>query len=94
MAVYVVTWNLNKERSNYDAARRALLQHLERYDHTTDAGLESVRWISTTYTANQVLEDLRSKLDANDRIFLSQVAGGNHQGWLSQKVWDWINARI
>lgn len=30
MAVYVVTWNLNKERSNYDAARRQFIQHLER----------------------------------------------------------------
>jgi len=94
MAVYVVTWNLNKERSNYDAARRAFLQNLERYDNTQDTGLESVRWISTTYTANQVVDDLRSKLDANDRIFLTQVTKGNHQGWLSQKVWDWINARI
>lgn len=94
MAVYVVTWNLNKERNNYDVARRAFLQHIERYDHTQDAGLESVRWINTTYTANQVSEDLRSKLDANDRIFLTQVTKGNHQGWLSQKVWEWINARI
>ncbi|MDT4818089.1 hypothetical protein FQZ97_511770 [compost metagenome] len=94
MTVYVVTWNLNKERNNYDAARRAFLQHLERYDHTKDGGLESVRWISTTGTADQVLEDLRAKLDANDRVFLSQVARGNHQGWLSQQVWDWINARI
>lgn len=94
MAVYVVTWNLNQERSNYDAARRAFLQHLERYDNTKDSGLESVRWISTPNTASQVVDDLRARLDANDRIFVSQVVRGNHQGWLSNSVWDWINARI
>ncbi|VVP60631.1 hypothetical protein [Pseudomonas fluorescens] len=94
MTVYIVTWNLNKERNNYDTARRAFLQHLERYDNTKDGGLESVRWINTTTTADQVLQDLRTKLDANDRVFLSKVAQGNHQGWLSQNTWDWINARI
>ncbi len=94
MTVYVVTWNLNKERNNYDAARRAFIQHLERYDNTQDAGLESVRWISTASSVNQVTDDLRSKLDDNDRIFVTEVSRGNHQGWLSQRVWDWINARI
>ncbi len=36
MAVYVVTWNLNKERSNYDAARRQFIQHLERHPNVQD----------------------------------------------------------
>ncbi|MBC8648482.1 hypothetical protein GYM54_01845 [Pseudomonas sp. MTM4] len=94
MAVYVVTWNLNKERGNYDAARRAFLQHLERYDNKKDSGLESVRWINTPRSVHEVDADLRSKLDTNDRIFVCQVTNGNHQGWLDQPVWDWINARL
>lgn len=94
MAVYVVTWNLNKERQNYDASRRAFIQHLERYDNIKDSGLESVRWVSTASTATQVNQDLMSKLDKNDRLFVSQLTSGTHQGWLSQQVWDWINARI
>lgn len=94
MTVFVVTWNLNKERGNYDAARRAFVQHLDHYENTKDQGLESVRWVSTTRTVDQVTDDLRTKLDANDRLFVCQVARGNHQGWLSQQVWDWINARI
>jgi len=93
MAVFVVTWNLNKERGNYDAARRALLQHLERFDHTKDNGLESVRWISTAWTPDQIQKDLLTKLDKNDRLFISQITSGNHQGWLDEKVWTWINAR-
>ena len=94
MAVYVVTWNLNKERGNYDAARREFLKHLERYDNKKDSGLESVRWISTTRSVNDLEADLRTKLDTNDRIFVSQVTNGNHQGWLDKQVWDWINARL
>ncbi|WP_312545728.1 hypothetical protein [Pantoea eucalypti] len=94
MSVYVITWNLNKERQNYDTARRAFIQHLERYDNTKDSGLESVRWISTTSTAEQVQNDLQAKLDGNDRLFVSKLTSGNHQGWLSKQVWEWINARL
>lgn len=94
MAVYVITWNINKERQNYDTARRAFIQHLEHYDNIKDSGLESVRWISTASTATQVYQDLMSKLDKNDRLFVSLMASGTHQGWLSQQTWNWIDAHI
>ncbi len=94
MSVYVITWNLNNERQNYDSARRSFIQHLERYENTKDSGLESVRWISTSSTAEQVQKDLLTKLDGNDRLFISKLTSGNHQGWLSKQVWDWISARL
>lgn len=93
MAVFVVTWNLNKERSNYDQARREFLAVLDAFEHTKDQGLESVRWISTPITATSVNDRLQDKLDKNDRIFISKVNKGERNGWLSQPVWDWINAR-
>lgn len=94
MAVFVVTWNLNKERSNYDQARKDFLAHLEKYENKKDAGLETVRWISTTSSADQIDSRLREKLDANDRLFVSKLNKGEHQGWLSKDVWDWINSRL
>ncbi|WP_237649451.1 hypothetical protein [Xanthomonas translucens] len=73
MTVYVVTWNLNKERSNYDAARRQFIQHLERHPNVQDRGLESVRWVQSAGTAQQLSDDLRQKLDNNDRLFVEQA---------------------
>lgn len=94
MAVYVVTWNLNKERSNYDAARRQFIQHLERYPNTQDSGLESVRWVQSTGTAQQLSDDLRQKLDNNDRLFVSKLSADQYAGWLAKDVWDWIRSRL
>lgn len=94
MAVYVVTWNLNQERSNYAQARQAFIQHLESYQNVKDSGLETVRWISTTESADQIDSYLRKKLDDNDRLFVSKLTSGSHQGWLNQATWDWINARL
>lgn len=94
MAVFVVTWNLNKERTNYSSARNEFIKHLERYDNIGDPGLESVRFISTGSTAAQISTYLRQKLDNNDNIFVSKINRYEKQGWLKKNVWDWINIRI
>ena len=92
MPVYLVTWNLNKERRNYDDARKAFLGKLDAYVGIKDA-LESTRFIHTNATADEVTDDLRSEMDSDDRLFVCKVNPGQRQGWLSQAVWDWINAR-
>lgn len=94
MAVFVVTWNLNKERAGYDQARREFIAHLERFDSVKDSGLETVRWISTVNTANEVSTFLQQKLDANDRLFVSKLNRSENSGWLSKTTWEWINARL
>jgi len=94
MAVYLVTWNLNKERPNYDQARRALIAEIERYDNVKDPGLESVRFVSTTASAQAVSDSLKKKLDDNDRLFVARLTSGQHQGWLDKAVWAWINQRL
>lgn len=94
MAVFVVTWNLNQERASYDQARRAFVTHLERHTHHADSGLESVRWISTSWTAEQLYNDLAQKIDGNDRLFISKVAAGDYSGFLEQATIDWLVGKV
>lgn len=93
MAVYLVTWDLNKEKPNYAQARANFLAKLDEYENISDPGLDSVRFVSTSWSANQVSDDLRERLDSNDRIIVLSMTG-DHQGWLSQSVWDWINKHL
>jgi hypothetical protein len=94
MTVYLLTWELNKEKPNYAQARQDLITHLKRYQHIKDAGLDSAWFISTDWSADQVSEDVRKKIDSNDRLIVTKLVTGQHQGWLSQNVWDWINLRL
>lgn len=94
MAVYLVTWDLNKEKPNYYQARNSFVSHLDSYDNTKDDGLDSVRFISTNETVYQIDEYLRQKLDDNDRLFITKLVNYQHQGWLATTTWNWINARI
>ena len=42
MPVYLVTWDLNREKPNYSEQRQKLIAQLGRYQHIKDPGLDSV----------------------------------------------------
>ena len=94
MSVYLIAWDLNREKPNYATARANFLERLDEYTNVKDPGLDSVRFVSTTWSAQEVYSDLRKSLDNNDRIFVISFKDGSRQGWLNQNVWDWINARL
>lgn len=94
MSVYLVTWDINRERQNYTQARQNLINHLSRYEHIKDPGLDSVWFISSTASANAVSDDVRTMLDVNDRLIVTKLVRDQHQGWLAQNVWNWINTRL
>ena len=64
------------------------------FDNTRDSGLDSVRFVSTTSTADQVPADLRKKMDDSDQLIVTTLVSGNHQGWLDQAIRNWINAGL
>jgi hypothetical protein len=94
MSVFVVSWNLNKEKSNYNAARAAFITHLQRYPFIRDPQLETVWFLQSAATAASVDIDLRVKLDDDDRLVVSKMNRGEHAGWLNKDVWAWIEARL
>lgn len=94
MSVFIVSWNLNKEKSNYNAARTEFITHLQRYPFIRDPQLETVWFLQSTATASALSNDLRVKLDDNDRLVVSKMNRGEHAGWLNTDVWAWIEARL
>lgn len=94
MAVFLVTWDLNQEKPNYSQARTTFINHLQRYPHIKDPGLDSVWFIQASTNADSLSADLRTKLDDNDKIIVAQLHAGTHQGWLQKAVWDWINPKL
>ncbi|OGC93404.1 hypothetical protein A2389_02545 [Candidatus Adlerbacteria bacterium RIFOXYB1_FULL_48_10] len=95
MAVYLVTWDLNKEKSNYAEARAQVIARLQRYQHTKDPGLDSVWFLDGgTWSAEDVFKDIKPVFDDNDRFIITRIREGEKMGWLGQNVWAWINSRL
>ncbi len=94
MSVFLVTWNLNKEGSAYNVARQRLIDKLNEYPNVHDSRLDTVWFVESGSAASAVSADIRTKLDDNDRLFVTQLHKGYHAGWISKTVWNWINARL
>lgn len=95
MPVYLVTWDLNKEKPNYAKARDAFIALLDKFESKKDAGLDSVRFVSTSWDASQIHDYLRKVQDDNDRLFVTRLHKGSAErnGWLSKATWSWIRER-
>ena len=95
MGVYLVTWDLNREKPNYAAARKAFIALLDKFDSHTDTGLDSVRFVSTSWGASQIKDYLRNAQDDNDTLFVVRIRAGasERSGWLNKTTWAWIKER-
>jgi len=88
--VYLIKYELNKPGKNYDNLYAAL----RAYEYTKDDTLHSAWFVSTSWTADQISNDIRAHMDDNDKLIVTRLRSGEHQGWLSQGVWDWISPRL
>lgn len=94
MAVYLVTWNLNKEGAHYSAARKKFLDGFTGLDAAyAGKNLDTVAFVSTSGSATDLYNHLVKGIDANDRLFVVQVFPGSYYGWLDDTVVKWLNAR-
>jgi hypothetical protein len=53
--------------------------------------LTSHWFIRTEQSVQTWYEKLHKVMDENDYLFIVDITGQSRQGWLSQKVWDWLN---
>lgn len=92
MSVFLVTWNLNKELSQYQSARYAFLSRLSYFEHIFEAGLETVAFVSTPagYTSHDIYNQLLPALDQNDRIFITPIVG-NYRGYVGGATRVWLD---
>lgn len=94
MAVYLVTWDLNRQQPNYSEARNRLIEHLSRYETIRDANLDSVWFVRSQADSTTLMTDIRRAMTDNDRLFVTKLVNGEYHGWLEQRVGNWIDQRI
>lgn len=88
MAVYNVSYDLRKSGKNYTG----LYDEIKKRDWAHI--LDSTWLISTTESATQLRDRLRTTMDEDDSIFISKVNRIEYEGWLAQEYWDWIRSHI
>ncbi|MFS8149994.1 hypothetical protein [Vreelandella titanicae] len=88
MAVYCVSYDLNKSGQNYKGLINELEESPSWWHH-----LGSTWLIATHESADQLFKRLKPYLDDNDGILIITVTYPK-SGWLTQEAWDWINEHL
>jgi hypothetical protein len=88
--VLLISYDLNRgERpASYEAVRTMIEQHSISWAKP----LYSQWFVETNESPDAWDARMRTVTDPDDRWFICEVTR-NRQGWLSRKVWDWLNAR-
>ncbi|SER00306.1 hypothetical protein SAMN05216232_3929 [Virgibacillus subterraneus] len=88
MAVYLITYDLNKPGQDYDNLYETI-KSLGAWCHY----LDSTWLVDTSYSSNQIGDKLESATDKGDSYLIIKVTN-DYQGWLPQEAWDWIHDHI
>ena len=84
--VLMITYDLNKVK-DYQKLYRAI----EALGETKrDKNLDSIWFVSTSYTPIQASEHLRNSTDGDDTHFVCKIKPGERAGWMGKDVWEWI----
>lgn len=87
MPVFCISYDLNKTDKNYDGL----------YDEMKRTGtwahlLDSTWCVSTQESLADLYYRIRSRMDENDFVFISQLNPNEYVGWLPQEVVDWLRS--
>lgn len=89
--VFLVTYDLNKEPKDYAKLFKAIgdlgVTH-------RDPDLDSVWFVSTTNSLQQVYEHVGRAIDQNDRLFVTKLHSHEYLGWLSKETVTWLNSQV
>lgn len=97
MSVYLVTWNLNKEGSEYASARRELMSRLLAFDHAYEGReLDTLAFVRVpdNHEALDIYNHLITALDKNDRLVVTLVPSHNRIFYVSDKTKHWLDQRL
>lgn len=83
MKNYAISYDLNKQDKNYDGLYETIKNF--NYYHVMD----SVWFIKTNFTAQEIYDKLKPQIDNNDFLFISEI-NSNYYGFLNKDVWNWL----
>jgi hypothetical protein len=84
--VLMVTYDLNKVKDY-----KKLFAAIQALGPTKRGeNLDSVWFVSTSYSPDQASEYIRRATDGDDIHFVTRIRKGERAGWMNQDVWNFI----
>lgn len=88
MAVYVISYDLNRPGQDYTELYKAIKSY-GTYSHR----LDSTWLIETSTPLNTISKHLLKNIDKNDNLLIIEVKN-NYAGWMPVVFWTWLKKRF
>jgi hypothetical protein len=88
--IHLITYDLNKAK-DYTTLYRAIGSLGEA---VRDPDLDSVWFLYTNLSAQQVSDHLLNYIDKDDRIIVTKLRQTEYGGWMMNTLWPWLQARV
>lgn len=88
MAVYMVSYDLNKSGQDYKGLYEELKNSPVWWHY-----LDSTWLIKTNETVVQLWERIEPHIDSNDRCLVIPVSKP-YSGWMTEEAWNWLDQNI
>jgi hypothetical protein len=86
MAVFLVTYKINSPNTDRDKLTEKIKSSANGWWHYID----NVWIVNTSHEADDLAKLLYPCITKPDRLLVIGVTG-EHQGWLPDKAWEWLN---
>jgi hypothetical protein len=83
--IFSISYDLRQPGRNYDDLYKTI-KSAPGWAHA----MESYWFISTSESVKVWSDRLLKVIDENDSLFVVDITGQPHQGWMSEDVWDWL----
>ncbi len=87
--IYAVTYDLNATGQDYNS----LYKKIESLGQTFHP-LQNLWLLSTSYSADNIRDQIRTVIDGNDFVFVAQLYKGSYSAWMPITAHEWLEARL
>jgi CRISPR-associated endonuclease Cas2 len=87
--LYLVTYDLNKPKQDYENLFSALKKTGTWWHH-----LDSTWLVKSSETVEDFANRIKKEIDQNDSLLIVEITKDSYKGWLTQKAWDWLKNNI
>lgn len=86
--VFLITYDLKHTEKDYTS----LYNEIKESGTDSFHPLESVWFLKTEITINELTGNLRQVMEDDDMLFVVNITEQEMQGWLPRPAWEWIDS--
>ncbi len=90
----LITYDLKKPGKDYSDLYKTIKSLGNWWHYLESTWLIDILSSDPNKTVNDISSKIKTVMDSNDFLFVTDISNKARQGWLPKEAWDWINQKV